>query len=890
MCKNTVYYDIVLDETGQFLQGEEGNFNSACVGFLVRGEDGFLLTNRIRSGKNDVVELKTNNIIITEMYEAWKHKISEIKREYCLGQIPYKEFLHISEFSDARNRTAIQKDLLEFYKNELYKMDPSWQLLIFEQKSSKLISSIPNGEAATIDYLDTLAEGVAKIMVTKHIENYPKMVSFNINIATRRHKEFELGLEQRIEKVPSRIIEPKQYRRYFKDFWEQRYGKEVRFLCNSLCNFYTVDGLGTPQFNDELLMQKFCEMNTDSKNRKANFVSEGRDYAKEVTEQFLLTIADCFANGSRYRQTHQKSFFDGLNNVFPQRFPEYKLEEIIKEEKFDWDVKKALLEKDFLKLITKIIIFPKVNINHVKSEEKEYNKAQLWEKRYLEVQNKYTLVKKMLINEIQKLDNYSWENLCNILRDKIRNGIIKEKNQGEGVEQWILRLSSLLSLFKNLENTIPDNVFVKRIGVDVYLFLANRYQNCGKDKDANDCLKKAKGLEKYWWDEHRFVYALLKMNGLNDKFQWKRVDEEFREQKSKLKDYGHFCDDILSDGFSHIYTYEIMQNIGKMTSILLEAQLIKSCIEKVSGNSKSNIPSRIQNQINVGLKCFKSWEDRRYIYSNYFKLALALGNLRIAKRVFLISLREMFEKDSQNIVCLSEKRGGHRRLTDGLVKEVELSGRGGGNAGIKSILQGYGTNIMKDDFYEFNAGIKDYDVNKFKAYMYLNYLTLIRELCADGYVTKNREAGALLDGLILDNDILSGISAIEHRVYPACLIYWRLAQIIRSCACTEFANVAGVSAAYYYEKAIEVFGNKKDLRLLAIKIAIIADYSEFLKNDERAQQIEKLNSNYKIFMNGCTSETGMKDIFAQFFRKSGNTIYAISSNLYKIASVIPDYF
>lgn len=881
--EKTIYYDLVLDETGKFLRKEaarertttdidttlhsagkehtsakEKKFDSANVGFLLKSEKGFLLTDENGSLKIDDKKLKT-------AFSNWYDTVSI----QCKDGLSLKDFMHISEFGASGcklasdKRTEVQAKMLEKYKASLDNFDSNWELVAFEQNKEELSNAIEDGEAAALAYSKTLFDGLADLVVQKYMDNYPNEVSFHIGIATRLYFKIKFSEDGSTGDRKPAVIPIRQFRTMFMNHVSKEYGEAVKKLCEKVCWFYSINAIEKPIWNNSAKLKELCvAYKSDAANKNDR---------RKIVMQFLLTIADCLANGYRHKDEKQKAFFESM------AARTYKVGHLTgKKRAKEWKIRKDILKADCEEMLKNMILFPSVGVAQDVS----------WEELYGKVQEKFKpFIDKFLVHEMLNMEPKKAEGLVGKISVIVQTDLRSRTNEREEKKRWIARLNSLLSLHKALVKRKEKDRAANLLGADAYLFLAHLYQNFGMDNEANTMLDNAEKLSDYWDLERDSVYTLLRLNKLNDKFQANEVKETYKNYLETMRRYR-----CSMWGSEKRYTRDVRDNIAKINSIYIESLLIQTCAVNVS-NAKEDIKEKTKKAIESNSKkalatvkeCFPGWSDRQYAYSHYFRLNVALGKMRVASAVFLASLREIFDVEN----------GGFNQK---------------GNCSVGSAIRTQNVpDISLNDFFELFTREDETQEEAFRAFVYLNFLTLFRvqlqeekweeinyfsrvftavEPIRENQIRDLPVSDLVKKGKSSNIKISSEIQKNERGIYPACLIYWRLAQIYRYQNIDSAEDYPALSR-WYYKKALELLENKTYLRLLAIKIAILADYADFLGDDdtEKSEKITELKNAYAIFEAGCIAVGDVRNIFAHLFSTKN-----VSENLGKIARAVQDYY
>lgn len=792
--QKSFYYDLVIDETGEFLQ----NNQSYVVGFLTESEKEFLLSERYGEAKNQRVRVVQNNILLKDGFRKWFQFAQSKLNAKCTGFSKISDFDHLGATS-YHERLPLQIELFNLYKDILDKAtSQSWQVCVFKQPRSVLNRPVENGEAAAINYLETLANGLVALVLEKRFAKCTEDISFNVGIASRTYLQYERN-DSGVESIKP-AIEINEYRKIFNTCLVNKLGEKVAHRLSKKVNFYTINSM-----HDDNLAKK--------NNVYQEYDKDNNFDAVNVTKQFMLTIADCFANS----YFHLNDFVDCFKNL------ETKLFEYDADKEFDfkkyWEIENDIFTNKPLNVINKLILFPSLG----RDVENYASAYAMLQKRYVELLNR------ILIPYVLDMETHAREALFKEIKEKIKEQI--KGVQLSEAEKLLLKLEELRSLY---ERMTTDNTKVatdiQKFGSDLYLFLANRYQNKGNSIGANEMCERAYALRDSWEDEQVLVYGLLTMNGLNDKYQFNEVYDKYYDRLKQLK--RNSFSTFLGE---HRESREIIELRGKLNSIFIES--------RIANGSADWAESR--KAYKTGVECFDNWPDRQYIMFHFVRAALAANSLRIAKREFLSSLKEEYSRDQKK-----------------------------GNFSIIEFLTKNYTPLDEKDFYDANTG-------RFRAFVYLNYLTLVREL----FNKNDNEAESLVRMFFHTDRILASLNAMEAYIYPSCVIYWRIAQIYRCKFEQSYANDSLEKSFEYYQKAIRVLEEGIDTqsidgdepRLLVILIAVVADYLNFLgvlKKDSDKPNILKqyeammnrLKTLYHNYHKYCrVAEHHQKDIFAPYF-------------------------
>lgn len=806
------FYDLVVDESGKFIDGD----NSFVVGFLLEDENNFLLSERYNRDGNDLVRIVPNNKLMHCGFPIWYAYAQEKIKSIGAARIRVSDFDHMGEF-DYYNRTQIQKELFDKYKYILDTIDGNcWKLCAFKQSKSVLNKAVPHGEAASINYLETWADGLLALIMEESLAKCSTNTFYNIGIASRTYSIVtETGSHDssrdKLAKRSELSLSIGDYRKAFRSSVVNRLGEKAYSKFAKKVNFYSINSINGIKDNKNEIYKNYHE--------------GSKVKAKDVTMQFMLTIADCFANTYL-----NKDRFNGesISNLGEQLF-EFDGKNVSEYKRF-WEIQEAIFESDLHKVITKLVLFPSLKLD----KEAEDIDAD-WNKKYNCLQDRFTrlidelLIPNMLIMDIEKR-KADFEKIKSTIREQV-----KTINTAENL-RLIIKLDGVAKLYERLSVQCDNNCNdIHKFGADIYLFLANRYQNIGNSEKANDLLQKAFALRDSWSNEQIWVYLLLILNDLNDKFQFNMVYEKYHDIIKRLKK--NTLNDLLGDVTD---TNENKELRGKVHSIFLES-LITSLYDW----------DKCQEVYKKGVDCFGNWKDKEYILSNYFRAALSHGQLRVAKRVFLSSLKEDFYGVSTK-----------------------------GNFSIVTFFDSKKHSISEDDFYEDVTG-------RFRPFVYLNYLSLIRELVKEN----DSDAGPLVKCFLSSEEVLKRLANMESSVYPCCLIYWRLGQIHKYMYDEGYEGVETINTANeFYLKALRILDaslkEKNNMimkpRLLAIKISLISDYIQTLQKERIPYDELKddLNSSYNEFKEFC-GIIGLSDVFKSAM---------VKVDFKTIKKAIPDYY
>ena len=645
--------------------------------------------------------VSTSALYASEYLTVLREKVAQVLPKTIVDEFNdiSNEHLSVLNSEERKNEIDEYKNAYEKYIKENYKTDKYSNFVLGEIAKFKRIAGEIYSELAKSENIPT-------------VKTFRKEIVKNI-----REQCGELGpdLWYKIDNgaietiiVEKQALQLKEYRRALQDCITSRWGVKASRRWKDKVNFYTINSMNYKLEDKNKVYKSYYE------DIQKGQLSENDD-SRNVTLQFLLTIADCFANSYLHRSRFVESF-EQVKSVF-----EYDVN-------YETDFRKCReLENDIfankiVDVIQNLILSPKLGHN-----------VEKFIADYKELQKRYAhLLDKLIIPRIIKMNTHIRESLFDSIKGYIKTEI-KNINVEE-IDILVIKVEELSKLYGEIVvccEEIPKDI--QKFGSDIYLFLANRYQNKGNSIGANEMCERAYALRDSWEDEQVLVYGLLTMNGLNDKYQFNEVYDKYYDRLKQLK--RNSFSTFLGE---HRESREIIELRGKLNSIFIES--------RIANGSADWAESR--KAYKTGVECFDNWADRQHIMFHFVRAALAANRLRVAKSEFLSSLKEEYSRAPKK-----------------------------GNFSIIKFLAQNKTSLDENDFYDANT-------DWFRAYVYLNYLTLVREL----FNKNNNEGESLVQMFFHTDRILASLNAMEKNPYPSCLIYWRIAQIYRCKFEQSYAN------------------------------------------------------------------------------------------------------
>lgn len=853
-----MYYDILIDKTGQFICAPEDM--SAHVGLVIKNKDSFFLSNEVTKKKNGKVYYNAafnpssiSDFILPIMQEL----VNTIK-------IEPKDFVLFLQQYHQDNRSNDQEKMLVFYKclldtlkgvfNCKLKGEFDWKVIAINQISTILTDSVKMGEASVINYLETLIGGIVEYYCDEYIKyNGDTKLLFNVGIPPLKYQIPKEVVDRNGKPnvvMEGNYLSVSQLSDYFNDYLSKNFNRSLSKLLKNNIRFYPLNGLNPTDTISDFNLSK-------------NKLDITRDTDRRMAAQLAMSMSEIFANSYRNQQDHKKIFsYLEINKKIITYGGKNGLNSL--------GIKQSIMEKDYRKYINNAIFFPKFKLT--KKDPRE--KLDEWIGLYREMQNakeNIALLKQIVVPGIIALQveekNKLFEDIKNIIRTDIR---LKIDSRDE-VVKWIERLEALKELY-NLLNEYNQDKVVNIFGSDIFLFLANRYSNLGFTEKSSQYAAKAMELSKQWNPERTQVFNIIQENSILDKFHYDIIKNHYEQSKNTLsltQGNPFFTGIILNDGSiqSIAKDSELLNEVNaKMASIYLESRIVPVAHE--TGELEKEL-FECKKAFEAGSAFFNSWIQKKIIYSNYFRVLLAANKIREAFCVLIQSLDEEFAniKDKNN-------------QYDECYKKVEL--------------------INSELFYDFDEhGVRD--IKRFRAFTFINYLTFLRE-----YIKVNGRD-------YLFNSLYGNIKGIleyynsfkpegmKGFVYPSCVIHFRIAQLNRilgeiDLATKHYLDSLNLFSNFYSESK----GVCNDPRLLAIQIGIHADYLSYCYECYGTDECgvgfyEKLLSEYySIFKKMCEDQNKKelltRDVFKGIFEYDGELLKLSKDVVDKAVRVVPEYY
>lgn len=861
-----MYYDILIDKTGQFICAPDDM--SAHVGLVIKNKDSFFLSNEVTKRKNGKIYYNAafnpsaiSDFILPIMQELVNRK-----------NIEPKDFVLFLQQYHQDNRTYDQGKMLELYKCLLDTLKGvfncklkgefdcklkgifDWKVIAINQISTILTDSVKMGEASVINYLETLIGGIVEYYCDEYIKhNGDTRLLFNVGIPPLKY-QIPKEVVDRTGKpnvvMEGNYLSVSQLSDYFNDYLSKNFNRSLSKLLKNNIRFYPLNGL-----NPTDRISNF--------NLSRNILDITKDTDKRMAAQLAMSMSEIFANSYRNQQDHKKIFTylktnkkiityggkNGLNSL---------------------GIKQSIMGKDYRKYINNAFFFPTFKLTKKDPREKLDEWTSLYQAMQKDEGN-LALLKQVVVPGISALHVEEKNKLFDDVKNIIRTDIRLKIDSRDEVVKWIERLEALKEFYKLLNDYKRDKE-VNIFGSDIYLFLANRYSNLGFTEKSSQYATKAMELSNQWNPERNQVFNIIQENSILDKFQYDIIKNHYEQASNTLelaKGNPFFTGIILNDGSiqSIAKDSELLNEVNaKMASIYLESRIVPLA------HKRRDLEEELlecKKAFEVASAFFKTWIEKKIIYSNYFRVLSAANKLGEAFCVLIQSLDEEFA----NIKETDNKY-------DKCYEKVGL--------------------INSEIFYDFDEhGVRD--IKRFRAFTFINYLTFLRE-----YIKVNGR-DSLFDTLYGNiEEILEYYNAFKSEdmmgfVYPSTVIHWRIAQLNRELGKTELATIHYLNSLSLFSKFyVESNGICNDPRLLAIQIGILADLLsccyEFYGDDEIGIAVynPRLSEYYSAFKKMCKDqnkkELQTRDVFKEIFDYDGELLKLSKDVVDKAVRVVPEYY
>lgn len=847
-----MYYDILIDKTGQFIMDPKDM--SANVGIVIKKQDSFFLSKIV--SENDNGKTYYNAVFNAGIVlQSIMPKMQVLVRDK--GIQPKDFFVFIKEYYK-EDRTEKQEEMLNFYKEllEQYDDDFTWGIIAIDQTGTVLKDSVNMGEASAINYLETLMGGIVEYYCDEYIKsNCDSSIEFNVGITPWKYQIPVEGKDDNGEptiEMEGKVLGTSQISNYFCDYLNRNFDSKFSKLLKNKIRFYQLNGLrSTDKINDF--------------NLSINELDLRKPINRRLAEQLVMSISGTFANSYR-NQKAQEAFFSFLTNnsklvVFQENDRVHSL-----------GIKQSIIEKDYKKFINNAIFFPKLKLN----ETDPVAKLDEWVKLYRAIQKEnFALLEQVVVPGISALHVEEKTKLFDDVKNIIRADIRVKLDSRDEVVKWIERLEALKEFYKLLSDYKQEkeiNIF----GSDIYLFLANRYSNLGFTERSSQYAAKAMELSKQWNPERNQVFNIIQENSILDKFQYDIIKQHYEQASNTLelvKGNPFFTGIILSDGSiqSIVEDSELLNEVNaKMASIYLESRIVP--VAHKTGELEEQLLECKKAFEVVASGFFKTWIEKKIIFSNYFRILLAANKLEEAFCVLIHSLDEQY--------CA--------------LRGLNYN---------ESIKHYYSVNRIKinsDMFYDFDEnGVRD--KKRFRAFAFINFLTFLREYTK--VYGRDSLVKALYGGI---KAILEYYNRVEPEkmkgfVYPSSIIYWRIAKLNRVLGEKDLAKKHYRASLYLFSNFYsENKGICNDPRLLVIQIGIMADFLSYCyechSDDEIGIAVYKtlLSEYYSAFKKMCESqnknELQTRDVFKEIFEYDGELLKLSKDVVDKAVRVVPEYY
>ena len=856
-----MYYDILIDKTGQFICAPEDM--SAHVGLVIKNKDSFFLSNEVTKKKNGKVYYNAafnpssiSDFILPIMQEL----VNTIK-------IEPKDFVLFLQQYHQDNRSNDQEKMLVFYKclldtlkgvfNCKLKGEFDWKVIAINQISTILTDSVKMGEASVINYLETLIGGIVEYYCDEYIKyNSDTKLLFNVGIPPLKYQIPKEVVDRNGKPnvvMEGNYLSVSQLSDYFNDYLSKNFNRSLSKLLKNNIRFYPLNGLNPTDTISDFNLSK-------------NKLDITRDTDRRMAAQLAMSMSEIFANSYRNQQDHKKIFsYLEINEKIITYGGKNGLNSL--------GIKQSIMEKDYRKYINNAIFFPKFKLT--KKDPRE--KLDEWIGLYREMQNakdNIALLKQIVVPGIIALQveekNKLFEDIKNIIRTDIR---LKIDSRDE-VVKWIERLEALKELY-NLLNEYNQDKVVNIFGSDIFLFLANRYSNLGFTEKSSQYAAKAMELSNQWNPERNQVFNIIQENSILDKFQYDIIKHHYEQGSNTLelaKGNPFFTGIILNDGSiqSIAKDSELLNEVNaKMASIYLESRIVPLA------HKRRDLEEELlecKKAFEVASAFFKTWIEKKIIFSNYFRVLLAANKLEESFCVLIRSIDEQY--------C------GLREFKH--------------NESIKHYYSLNKIKINSDMFYDFDEnGVRD--KKRFRSFAFINFLTFLREYIK--VYGRDSLVKSLYGSIKEIVEYYNGFEPHDMKgfVYPSSIIHWRIAQYNRVIGEQDLATKHYRASLYLFSNFYsENKGICNDPRLLVIQIGIMADFLSYCyechRDDEIGIAVYKtlLSEYYSAFKKMCEgqnkNELQTRDVFKEIFEYDGELLKLSKDVVDKAVRVVPEYY
>ena len=569
-----MYYDILIDKTGQFICDPEDM--SAHVGLVIKNKDSFFLSNEVTKKKNAKVYYNAafnpstiSDFILPIMQEL----VNTIK-------IESKDFVLFLQQYHQDNRSDDQEKMLIFYKCLLDTLKGvfncklksefdcklkgifDWKVIAINQISTILTDSVKMGEASVINYLETLIGGIVEYYCDEYIKhNGNTRLLFNVGIPPLKY-QIPKEVVDRTGKpnvvMEGNYLSVSQLSDYFNDYLSKNFNRSLSKLLKNNIRFYPLNGL-----NPTDRISNF--------NLSRNILDITNDTDKRLAAQLVMSMSEIFANSYRNQKEHKRIFtYLKTNNKIITYGGKNGLNSL--------GIKQSIMGKDYRKYINNAIFFPTFKLT--KKDPRE--KLDEWTSLYRAMQNdeeNLALLKQVVVPGISALHVEEKNKLFDDVKNIIRTDIRLKIDSRDEVVKWIERLEALKKLYELLNDYKQDKE-VNIFGSDIYLFLANRNSNLGFTEKSSQYATKAMELSNQWNPERNQVFNIIQENSILDKFQYDIIKHHYEQASNTLelaKGNPFFTGIILNDGSiqSIAKDSELLNEVNaKMASIYLESRIV----------------------------------------------------------------------------------------------------------------------------------------------------------------------------------------------------------------------------------------------------------------------------------------------------------------------------
>ena len=757
-----MYYNFILDETGDF-SSRKSNLKSAIVGVCLKSET-----------KLDEVDIY--NFIKNDFYEKLKLQVNaKFDKLHFTNLFGNEKKLMVKFYSDNLDSLASKLNL-------------KWNLVAFvsaRDQDGNILSAIriiSGSEGAAINYITTFANGIVLSWANAYYTE-KTVPNFKVYIASRIFNQFykKQDIDNNNKKSDvyfskSKLIDRNNYKIAVEKAVQGIFADKILTLFLKHIEVEILHG-----YTENYGLRS-----------ESSFFSKNRE-KKDVAQQILISIADAFANA------YNNETGNGL-----------KYEVIKTNDKGTallLDCYRNLSNSSYYTNIIENIIFPSINMQDVLRTSKDV----YWNTRYDEIQEQYSYILHILANKISCLTDIARRGFVNETISKLESKY-RSSVKRDYVRKDIKRLETLVDFCHMIPQWEKDTDIMRLLN-NINLFLVHKYQNQGMLDKAKEALNnKNTSLSEVEWR----LKNILELNSLVDGFEYTKLDRIYNKKSTSFLGDLEKLNKLCPDSARSI-------DIGKVYSIYLSSMLTRSRSDDYGYDNKKERWGLAEKTYKKAIEYFSVDSNIRnfdYVRSNYFRLALAEGKIRIAEKL-------LFEIATQ-ISPLNSERGNWSLKSKLGIKHSTYNDK------VKSVIHE-----------EFNDFKQNKNLNQF---LLLNFLTLLRDLAQKGINTTgtdgisdykflwdswsewlNVQVKCKKGGIALLKEEM--VPSVGRGIYPICVVIWRLAQVYRYSSENKMPWQTGKekNTKELYEYALEYFsGNDSTYRILIIKLAILADYILYL--------------------------------------------------------------